>query len=285
MILLKIVIWLYRKHIYVPTLPENINTPIGAIDAPSPFEKIAPKPAFDGVKMPRKFSLREKAKKFGWKIPKQSKNSCTAYMRIICAGIQNTIWNGVLAIFDGEAQWREQEKTGGDRKWGDTLQNAWVIFKKFCQGFPETENRRISLEDMTVDVFKKWLLLHRPIGTGVRWKWLIEHRMDNCEYMIKTSFYVPADGKTLSGHALTVTGWDDDKGEAGAFELVESELMQCGMDLPVLERDEPGVCWIEYKYIKRLMSCYISFDAIDKEYLVRGKEFAVSRVNGKVVTV
>ncbi len=109
--------------------------------------------------------------------------------------------------------------------------------------------------------------------------------MDNCDYMIKTGFYVPADGKILSGHALTITGWDDTKGEEGAFELTESELMQGGMDLPKEERDEPGVFWIEYKHIKKMMSCYISFDAIDKKHLVKGKEFAVSRLNGKVAIV
>jgi len=130
--ILKLVLYIYRKYIYVPALPENPNTPIGAIDAPSPFEKIAPKPALGDVDMPDKFSLREKAQALGWIIPKQSKNSCTAFMRIIVAGIQNTIWNGVLAVFDGEAQWKEQENTGGNRSWGDTLQNAWSVFKKFC---------------------------------------------------------------------------------------------------------------------------------------------------------
>jgi len=270
--ILKIVLFLYRKYIEKQRIPED-KIPFGAIDNPSPFEKIAPSPVIQ-VNMPEEFCLYEKAKALGWKPQKQSLNSCTGYSRITIAEIQNTIWNGTAISLDGEKQWEEQEKTGGNRSWGDTIQNAWNIFNKFCQGFPETEHRRIN--DVSVDVLKRWLLLGRPISTGMKWRWLSANRMMNYKLMQQTGYYQPGTGKHYSGHADHIVGWSDSR---GAFKIQESELEKWG------KGEDKGICWVKYENIKGLMSMRISFDEIDKEYLVKGKEFAVLRLNGKVATV
>ena len=239
--------WELLKYLTAP--PPSL----GACDRPDPRDLSAPK-LKGTVRMPRKFSLLEKSKKLGWEIAKQSKNSCTAYSKGHGVEVINTIEHQKPICIDKERQWEYQLKTGGSIARGDSIQNAEKQFHNNPQGFPQTEYRRLRGENDTVFGIKRWLLRIETIRTGIYWKWVSGMGMTNDEYMQTTGFFIPGDGRALGGHAVFISGWDDDK---EAFEVVESEKIKWG-------DNEEGVFWVKYEHIHHLFSKYISRDTIDK---------------------
>ena len=232
---------------------------IGAADRPDPRDFSAGTPS-GKAKLPKKFSLYDKAVKLGWEPTKQSKNSCTAYSKGHGVEITNTIEHQKPVGIEKELQWTYQLATGGSKEYGDYVQNAEKQFHKNPQGFKQTEYFRLRSKTNTVRGIKLWLLKNETIRTGVYWKWVPKERDTNSGVMMDTGFFSPGEGRVLGGHACLFTGWDDTMknpdGSVGAFQLLESEKMLWG-------ENPPGIFWVSYKDLARLFSKYISRDTID----------------------
>lgn len=233
----------------------------GAYDRPDPRDLDAEIP-FGAICIatPEEFYLDEKAENLGWNAKKQSKNSCTSYSKGGSVGVTNTIEHQKPIEIDEEILWAHQEDTGASRDRGDSIQNAEKQFHNFPQGFPQTEFRRLRRTENTIRGVKLWLLGMETVRTGVYWKWSQEHHNTNSGYMMKTGFFIPADGEILGGHAMFFAGWNDNmvcpSGKKGAFKMRESELMKWG-------DNQHGVCWLPYEHFDRVFSKYISRDTID----------------------
>jgi len=212
------------------------------------------------VTVPEKFSLREKAIRFGWGLTKQSKNSCTAYSKGHGVEVTNTIEHGKAVFIDKEEQWGYQEATGGSRAHGDLIQNAEKQFHKHPQGLPQSQYRRLRRQENTVFGAKIWLLKNETIRSGIHWGWVKKIRNTNSGFMKQTGEFIPCDGQPSGGHAVCLTGWDDTRvnsdGTLGAFEAVESEKMKWG-------NNPLGVFWIKYSDFHNIFSKYLSRDTWD----------------------
>jgi len=236
----------------IAKLKEKFNSGIqfgtGAMDEPDDRDYIAGSPLVK--EFPTKKSIYTKANNLGFFMYKQSEGACTAYSETYRASIENTIEHGRAIILDAEAQWELQMQTGGKRKAGDFIQNAKKQFHKNPQGYPQTEYRRI---DGDCKVAKKWLILNKPINTGVYWRWLPEYRMTNYKYMENTGLYIPGNGEVIGAHAILITGYDGEY-----IEFIESEITPNKS-----EKRPEGVFLMHQDHFESMMSKYISFDATD----------------------
>ena len=200
------------------------------------------------TKLPKKVDLYEKAKKHGFEISQQSRNSCTAYATIFCAEIMNAIEHGKKIELDEEYQWSMQEITGARRDRGDLIQNALKTFLNYPQGYPITEYRRIKEKD--VKTAKKWLALGFPIMTGIHWKkptstegsWSIVKRTGIWHWLY---------GKIVGGHAILIIGYDDERESFLAIQSLKKEIPWEYMEIP-------------YTDAIKTMSWYILRDTIDR---------------------
>lgn len=235
------------RHVIV----DRFGNPMTCGDNPDPRDYVAgeaPK-----VRLPQKVSLYSEASKFGFKIKKQSKNSCTAYSETHRAEIENTLGNGELVTLNAEEQWAWQLQTGASKEGGDWIQNAKKQFQKHNQGYPQTEYRRIF--DKNIIEIKKWLALKRPLNTGVPWYWISNLGMSNMQYMMETGIWTTGNYKLDSAHAITFTGYDD---STRMFEFIESEKLQRK------DKKHPdGMFHISYDELHEIMSMYMSFDCKD----------------------
>lgn len=234
----------------------------GAGDRPDPRDKSAIFPlGAIPVDLPRKVSHVTTVKKIGWHPTKQSHNSCTSYSKGHGVEIVNTLEHGKPIYIDKEKQWGYQELLGASRDSGDTIQNAEYCFHENPQGFPQTEYRRMRRGENTVYGAKLWLAHGDTIRTGVYWRWCPEEHNTNSGLMIKYGFFVKGSGLPTGGHAVDMVGYDEDKvnpmtGEVGAFEMLESELINWG-------DNDPGTFWVSYSDFGSLFSKYISKDTWD----------------------
>lgn len=236
-------------------IKDRFGNPMVCGDNPDPRDYHAGRAPKQSVGFPRIVSSYHQAKDFGFMIKKQSKNSCTAYSEIMRAEMVNILEHSRNIILDAELQWKFQLQTGASVDSGDWIQNAKKQFHKNPQGYYQTEYRRIY--DRSLTEIKTWLVQRKQINSGLYWKWLKDKRMTNYEWMMKTGEYVPAEGESLGGHAILLTGYNDD---TGMIEFIESEKTP-----NETKKHDDGEFHVSYENYIRLMSMYISFDAIDKE--------------------
>jgi len=251
--------WVEAYHYLFDPVPKMS----GAYDRPDPRDLNAEQHFFAGVvKISDEFYLDVKAEKLGWKAKKQTKNKCTSYSKGGSVGITNTIWHQKPVEIDEEVLWGHQEKTGGDKAWGDSVQNAEEQFHNHPQGFPQTQYRRLRRGEDTVRGIQLWLLRNETIRSGVYWKWIDEERNTNSGSMMVSGFFTVGTGKRLGGHAVYFSGWNKNMvcpdGSKGAFKMRDSELIKWG-------DNQPGVFWLPFSQIQNVFSKYVSRDAISKE--------------------